>query len=67
MTSFREYEEDGIRQWADQIQNGDNRMIARAISCLESGDSRGEALLEELYPRTGRAFLVGLTGAPGSR
>ncbi|GGA46109.1 methylmalonyl Co-A mutase-associated GTPase MeaB [Kroppenstedtia guangzhouensis] len=66
MTFFREYEEDGIRQWADQIQNGDNRMIARAISCLESGDSRGEALLEELYPRTGRAFLVGLTGAPGA-
>lgn len=66
MTRFREHGEDEIRQWADQIKNGDNRMIARAISCLESGDSRGEALLEKLYLRTGQAFLVGLTGAPGA-
>ena len=42
---------------------GDPRALARAISRCESG--RGADLIRELYPLTGRALTVGLTGPPG--
>jgi LAO/AO transport system kinase len=46
---------------------GDPRAIARAISQLEDGDGTegGAALVGALFPRTGRAYLVGITGVPG--
>jgi LAO/AO transport system kinase len=42
---------------------GDPRALARAISRCESG--RGAELIRDLYPLTGRALTVGLTGPPG--
>lgn len=39
------------------------RALARAISCAESG--RGAELVRALYPKTGRAVTIGLTGPPG--
>jgi LAO/AO transport system kinase len=42
---------------------GDQRALARAISRCESG--RGAGLIRALYPLTGRALTVGLTGPPG--
>jgi LAO/AO transport system kinase len=42
---------------------GDPRALARAISRCESG--RGAGLIRALYPSTGRAITVGLTGPPG--
>lgn len=42
---------------------GDPRALARAISRCESG--RGADLIRALYPSTGRAVTVGLTGPPG--
>ncbi|HEU4831194.1 MAG TPA: methylmalonyl Co-A mutase-associated GTPase MeaB [Actinomycetota bacterium] len=44
---------------------GDPRAVARAISMVEDGVAGLEALSAELFPRTGRAFTVGLTGSPG--
>lgn len=44
---------------------GDNRSVARAISLAESGGPEAEELLADLYPRTGHAYLVGVTGPPG--
>ncbi|MBS0323983.1 MAG: methylmalonyl Co-A mutase-associated GTPase MeaB [Proteobacteria bacterium] len=39
---------------------------ARLIRWLEDGDPRGRAALRDLYPHTGRAHLIGITGPPGA-
>ncbi len=44
---------------------GDRRAVARAISAVEDGADDLEALSEGLFPSTGRAATIGLTGAPG--
>src|SRR5881396_4323742 len=44
---------------------GDKRALARAISLVENDDPEGWALVREVYPRTGRAAMVGFTGPPG--
>jgi LAO/AO transport system kinase len=50
----------------DGVLAGNPRALGRAISLLESGAAGGVALLRELYPRGGRAAVVGLTGPPGA-
>src|SRR5213595_2294173 len=50
---------------AEQLLAGDKRALARAISLVENDDPEGWALVRELYPRTGRAAMVGFTGPPG--
>jgi LAO/AO transport system kinase len=42
------------------------RAIARAISIIEDEDAAAGPLIRELYPHTGRAYLVGITGPPGA-
>lgn len=44
---------------------GDHRAVARAISVVEREDPESAALVGRLFARTGRALVVGLTGAPG--
>ena len=51
---------------ADRVAAGDPRAIARAISLVEDETPEGAALISALYPRTGRAYLIGVTGPPGS-
>ena len=55
-----------IANWADQVRAGDTRAISRAITAIENSDPRAEDLLRELFPFTGRAYLIGVTGAPGT-
>jgi LAO/AO transport system kinase len=50
---------------ADLVLAGDARGIARAISLVEDDAAAGAALIGRLYPHTGRAYLIGVTGAPG--
>lgn len=50
----------------DAIRQGDPRAIARAISSIENREAEARRLVEELFPQTGRALLVGVTGAPGT-
>ena len=53
---------------AESVLAGDPRAVARAISRIEDGDAAegaGAALVGAIFGRTGRAFLVGVTGAPG--
>jgi len=45
---------------------GDKRALARAITLVESDDPAGWDLVREIYPHTGKAAIVGVTGAPGS-
>ena len=50
---------------AERLLAGEKRALARAISLVENGDPAGAELVAELYPRTGRARIVGFTGPPG--
>jgi len=49
-----------------KIIRGDQLAGARLIRLLEEGDSAGTEMLKDLYPHTGRAFVMGVTGPPGS-
>jgi LAO/AO transport system kinase len=51
---------------AERLLEGDKRALARAITLVESDDPAGWDLVREVYPQTGRARIVGLTGAPGA-
>ncbi len=57
---------ESIANWAAQVRAGDTRAISRAITAIENSDRRAEELLRELFPFTGRAYLIGVTGAPGT-
>jgi LAO/AO transport system kinase len=56
----------GLSSLADSILSGDPRGIARGISLVENEEDEGPALVRELFSRAGRAFVVGITGAPGA-
>ena len=51
---------------AERVFAGDARGIARAISLIEDESPAGAELVRAIYPRTGRAYLVGVTGPPGA-
>jgi LAO/AO transport system kinase len=60
----------GRREWtlgelAEGVRSGDRRALARAITLVENGESLAADLVRELYPQTGRAYVVGVTGPPG--
>jgi GTPase len=50
---------------AERLLSGEKRALARAITLIESDDPAGWELVREVYPRTGRARIVGFTGPPG--
>ena len=51
---------------ADRVLAGDPRAVARAISMIEDESPDAAALIERIYPRTGHAYLIGVTGPPGA-
>jgi LAO/AO transport system kinase len=58
------------REWTreallDGVREGDRRALARAISLVENRDPLAYDLVRELYPQTGRAYALGVTGPPG--
>src|SRR6185503_15331780 len=55
-----------IQPLVERVCAGDARGIARAISLIEDESPAGAALVRAIYPRTGRAYLVGVTGPPGA-
>jgi LAO/AO transport system kinase len=50
----------------ERLLDGDPRAIARAISLIEDESPQATDLLRAVFPRTGRAYLVGVTGPPGA-
>jgi len=50
---------------ADRLLSGDKKALARGITLVENDDPAGWALVREVYPRTGKARIVGFTGPPG--
>jgi GTPase len=55
-----------MQQWIERLRAGDPRALSRAISTVENRAPEWPELLKALFPHTGRARIVGLTGAPGS-
>ena len=51
---------------ADRVLAGDPRALARALSLVEDESPDAPALMAALYPRTGRAWTLGVTGPPGA-
>jgi LAO/AO transport system kinase len=51
---------------ADRVLAGDPRAMARAISLVENEDPAAAELVRAIFPRTGRAYLIGVTGPPGA-
>ena len=50
----------------ENIFNGDPRAIARAITRVESGAADAAELMKAVFPRTGKAVVIGITGSPGA-
>jgi GTPase len=60
----------GRRDWTREelaagVRDGDRRALARAISLVEDGDPVAYGVVADLYPQTGAAYSVGVTGPPG--
>ena len=51
---------------ATDVLTGQRRAVARALTAVENGLDGAEALVDALYPHTGRAWRVGVTGPPGA-
>jgi LAO/AO transport system kinase len=51
---------------AQRIVDGDLRALARAATWIENRSPEAEPLLRELFPHTGRALILGVTGPPGA-
>ena len=54
-----------VDELAAGVRSGDHRALARAISLVENREAGAAELVRELYPDTGRAVAVGVTGPPG--
>jgi len=50
----------------DRIKSGDVRTVSRMIRNIEDRVEAAKAVIKEIYPHTGRAHVIGLTGAPGA-
>lgn len=55
-----------ITDQVKQVLEGSHRSVARLITWLEDEDPRAYECMEKLYPHTGRAYIIGVTGSPGA-
>ena len=53
-------------EFIEKLFNGDTRTIARAITRVENYSPDAAALMKAVFPRTGNALVVGITGSPGA-
>jgi LAO/AO transport system kinase len=51
---------------AKKLLDGNRRALARILTRVENGQAEGQALLADLFPYSGKAHIVGFTGAPGT-
>jgi LAO/AO transport system kinase len=55
-----------MQSWMERLRSGDARSLARAISAVENRTAESSSLLKALFPHSGRARILGLTGPPGA-
>ena len=56
---------DGVRRAVERAHTGDTRALARLVSLVENGAPELRPIMKELAAATGRARVIGITGAPG--
>jgi LAO/AO transport system kinase len=54
-----------VERLVEGVRRGDRRALARSITLVESSDPTAYEVVKELYPETGEAYAVGVTGPPG--
>jgi LAO/AO transport system kinase len=57
---------DDLQSWMERLRSGDSRALARAISAVENRTAESSPLLKGLFPHSGKARILGLTGPPGA-
>jgi LAO/AO transport system kinase len=62
MAARREFTRESL---AAGVRAGEKRALARAITLVENSDPLAYDLVRDVYPETGRAYAVGITGPPG--
>ncbi len=55
-----------INELVERLARGETRAIARAITRVENGGSDAATLMKKVFPLTGNATVIGITGAPGA-
>ncbi|HSB33511.1 MAG TPA: methylmalonyl Co-A mutase-associated GTPase MeaB [Nitrospirota bacterium] len=55
-----------MKDLINRLRRGDKQAAARLISIIESGGDEARSIMQEIMPFTGKAHVVGITGAPGS-
>jgi GTPase len=55
-----------LQAWIERLKSGDARALARAITTVENRYTGWAELLKALFPQTGHARILGLTGSPGA-
>jgi len=55
-----------VKDITERFFEGDRRALARVLSRIESGNPTGREYMRELYPRSGNAHTIGITGGAGS-
>jgi LAO/AO transport system kinase len=55
-----------VETLVERLLSGDPRSIARAITVAENGSSSSGELMKRIFPKTGRAKVIGITGSPGA-
>ena len=59
------YKAETIMNRVEKILAGDLRTVARLIRDIDDGLREARGLLKDLYPHTGKAYVIGITGSPG--
>lgn len=55
-----------VQQLVQGVFRGEKRAIARTISIVENNEPEAQEIISRIYPKTGRAHIVGITGVPGA-
>ncbi|HCA59631.1 MAG TPA: methylmalonyl Co-A mutase-associated GTPase MeaB [Blastocatellia bacterium] len=55
-----------ILEHIDKVFSGDPRSVARAITLVEAGGPKAAELMRSIFPKTGNATVIGVTGSPGA-
>ena len=55
-----------VNEWVEKFRQGDPRALARALTEIENRGPDAQPLLRALFPYSGKAWRIGVTGAPGA-
>jgi LAO/AO transport system kinase len=55
-----------VNDLVEKVLAGETRFVARAITAVENGGDDAAALMKAIFPKTGNATVIGITGSPGA-